>query len=108
MLYLYLFLNIVIQLLAIKGIRDTQCGFKMFSQKAAKEIFERMTFERFSFDIEILAIAKLLNYKIKEVGITWYDDPHSTVSPIKDGLKMLRDAWRVNRNIAKGLYKKTQ
>ncbi|MEI8060783.1 MAG: dolichyl-phosphate beta-glucosyltransferase [Candidatus Berkelbacteria bacterium] len=98
-------LNLVIQSLAVGGIHDTQCGFKMFEHDAAKEIFKRMTFERFSFDIEILAIARVHKYKVKEVGITWYDDPHSTVSPIKDGLKMIRDAWRVNRNIAKGVYK---
>jgi dolichyl-phosphate beta-glucosyltransferase len=98
-------LNLVIRTLAVGGIKDTQCGFKLFEHAAAKEIFKRMIFERFSFDIEILAIARLFKYKIKEVGITWYDDPHSTVSPIKDGLKMMRDAWRVNRNLSKGTYK---
>jgi dolichyl-phosphate beta-glucosyltransferase len=98
-------LNSVIQLFAVRGIVDTQCGFKMFENSAAKEIFKRMTFDRFSFDIEILAIAKLHKYKIKETGIVWCNDPHSTVSPIKDGLKMIRDAWRVNRNIARGIYK---
>ena len=98
-------LNLFISSLAVSGIRDTQCGFKLFEHQAAKEIFKRMTFDRFSFDIEILAIAKKLGYQIKEVGITWFNDPHSTVSPIKDGLKMIRDAWRVNRNLAKGVYK---
>jgi len=98
-------LNLAIRMLAVSGIADTQCGFKMFAHDAAREIFKRLTFERFSFDIEILAIARLHKYKIKEVGITWYDDPHSTVSPLRDGLKMLRDAWRVRRNLAKGVYK---
>jgi len=98
-------LNLIIRMLAVRGIADTQNGFKLFEHDAAQEIFKRMTFDRWSFDIEILAIARLHKYKIKEVGITWSDDPHSTVSPIKDGLKMIRDAWRVNRNIAKGVYK---
>lgn len=98
-------LNLFIQLLAVPGIRDTQCGFKMFQNDAGKEIFKRLTFERFSFDIEILAIARYKKYKIKEVGITWYDDPHSTVSPIKDGLKMIRDSWRTRMNLIKGVYK---
>jgi len=98
-------LNLAIRMLAVSGIADTQCGFKMFAHDAAREIFKRLTFERFSFDIEILAIARLHKYKIKEVGITWYDDPHSTVSPLRDGLKMLRDAWRVRRHLAKGVYK---
>ncbi|MFA5157904.1 MAG: dolichyl-phosphate beta-glucosyltransferase [Patescibacteria group bacterium] len=98
-------LNLMIQGLAVPGIIDTQCGFKLFEHSAGKNVFEKMTFDRFSFDIEVLAIGKKLDYKVKEVGITWFNDPHSTVSPVKDGLKMIRDAWRVNRNIAKGLYK---
>lgn len=98
-------MNLVIRMFAVRGIKDTQCGFKLFEHDAAKEIFKRMTFERFSFDIEILAIARRHKYKIKEVGIVWYDDPHSTVSPIKDGLKMIRDAWRVRVNLSRGVYK---
>jgi len=98
-------INLVIRMFAVRGIKDTQCGFKLFEHDAAKEIFKRMTFERFSFDIEILAIARRHKYKIKEAGIVWYDDPHSTVSPIKDGLKMIRDAWRVRVNLSKGVYK---
>jgi len=92
-------LNSIIKTTAVSGIADTQCGFKLFSHKAAQEIFAKQTFDRFSFDIEILAIARYLGYKIKEVGITWYDDPHSTVNPIKDGLRMIKDAWIVRKNI---------
>ncbi len=97
-------LNWVIQSIAVPGIKDTQCGFKMFDNKSAKEIFRRQTFDRFSFDIEILAIARHLGYKIMEVGILWYDDPHSTVNPIKDGLRMIKDSWQVRSNMSKGLY----
>lgn len=98
-------LNLVIRMLAVPGISDTQCGFKLFSHSAAKEIFRRMTFDRWSFDIEVLSIARVHDYKIKEVGITWYNDPHSLVSPIKDGLRMIRDAWTVRKNIKQGIYK---
>lgn len=98
-------LNLVIQLLADRGIKDTQCGFKLFEAKAAKEIFTRQTFDRFSFDIEILAIARKLGYKVREAGIIWYDDPHSTVNPIKDGMRMLTDSWQVRKNIVAGKYK---
>lgn len=97
-------LNFVIQTFAIWGIKDTQCGFKLFSQKAAQDIFKRQTIFEFSFDIELLAIAKKLGYPIKEVGITWYDNPNSTVSPIKDGLRMIRDAWLVRKNLLAGKY----
>lgn len=98
-------LNSIIQLLAARGIKDTQCGFKLFERNASKEIFKRQTFDRFSFDIELLAIARKLGYGTKEVGITWYDDPHSTVNPIKDGIQMIKDAWKVRQNITTGKYK---
>lgn len=98
-------LNLVIQCLAVFGIKDTQCGFKLFEKGAAQEIFKRQTFDRFSFDIEILAIAKKLGYKIYEAGIIWYDNPHSTVNPLRDGLRMLKDAWKVRMNIWAGKYK---
>jgi len=98
-------INLFIKLFAVRGIKDTQCGFKLFENKAAQEIFKRQTFDRWSFDIELLAIAKLLKYKVKETGITWYDDPHSQVNPIKDGLRMIKDAWQVRKNIMAGKYK---
>jgi dolichyl-phosphate beta-glucosyltransferase len=98
-------LNLVIQALAARGIKDTQCGFKLFQNKAAREIFKRETFDRFSFDIEILAIARKLGLKVLEVGIIWYDDPHSTVSPIKDGIQMVKDSWRVRENILAKKYR---
>jgi len=97
-------LNLIIQLLADRGIKDTQCGFKLFEQKAAKEIFSRQTILGWSFDIEILAIARKLGYKTKEVGVTWYDNPHSAVKPLQDGLRMIEDAWRVRKNIFAGKY----
>lgn len=97
-------LNFIIRTTAVSGIADTQCGFKLFSHRAAQEIFAKQTFERFSFDIEILAIARSLGYKIREVGITWYDDPHSTVNPIKDGMRMIKDAWQVRKNINSKKY----
>ncbi len=98
-------LNHIIQTLAGLDIKDTQCGFKLFKAKAAEEIFKRQTFDRFSFDIEVLAIAKKLKFWTREVGITWYDDPHSTVNPIKDGLRMIKDSWQVRKNLLTGKYK---
>ena len=98
-------LNLIIRMLATRGIKDTQCGFKLFQRKAARKIFSKQKFERFSFDVEILAIARILGYKIKEVGIKWLDHPHSTVHPLRDGVRMIRDAWQVRKNIFKGVYR---
>lgn len=100
-------LNIIIQILAIRGIKDTQCGFKMFQHDAAKEIFKRTTITNFSFDIEVLAIAKKLGYRIKEVGITWYDNPHSTVNPLSDGWRMIKDTWTIRKRVREGKYSKS-
>lgn len=97
-------LNFIIQTIAIYGIKDTQCGFKLFEAKAAKKIFARTTLTNFSFDIELLAIARKLGYKIKEVGIIWYDNPHSTVNPIKDGAQMIKDSWSIHQNLRKSKY----
>ena len=97
-------LNWMIQTLVTPGIKDTQCGFKLFSKEAAQAIFEKLTIFDFSFDIEVLAIAKKLGYKIKEEGITWHDDPHSTVSPLKDGVKMIVDSWNIRRNLQNKIY----
>lgn len=99
-------LNIIIRLLATRGIKDTQCGFKLFQRAAAYQIFSKQRFERFSFDIEILAIARILGYTTKEVGISWSDHPHSTVRPLQDGLRMILDAWLVRKNIIMRKYRK--
>lgn len=97
-------LNIIVQVLAVPGIKDTQCGFKMFQHDAAKEIFNRLALTNFSFDVEILAIARKLGYSIKEVGITWYDNPHSTVNPFADGWRMIKDSWEIRKRIRVGKY----
>jgi len=98
-------LNLILQILLTPGIKDTQCGFKLFEREAARAIFKRETVFGWSFDVEILAIAKILGYKIKEAGVIWYDNPHSAVHPVKDALQMISDAWRVRLNILEGRYK---
>lgn len=83
------------------GIKDTQCGFKCFSQKAAETIFPKCKIDRFAFDPEILIIAKKLGYKIKEVPVVWKNDLESKVklgSMIKMGIDLLKIRWNlINR-----------
>lgn len=83
--------NKVVQLLAIRGIDDTQCGFKMFTRKAAHDIFSRCKLEGFSFDFEALLIARDLGYRIDEVPIRWSHQEGSKVVLLRDGPRMLRD-----------------
>lgn len=82
---------------------DTQCGFKCFTEKAAKEIFPKMKIERFSFDPEILVIAKKMGFKIAKVPIRWINDPESKVK-LKSMIKMGIDLIKIRLNIIKGIY----
>lgn len=83
--------NTAVQLLAVKGIHDTQCGFKMFRREAARTIFSRCKLDGFSFDFEALMIARDLGYRIEEVPIRWMHQEGSKVVLLRDGPRMLRD-----------------
>lgn len=82
--------NKIVQLLAVPGIKDTQCGFKVFSQHAVDLIFPRMTIDGWGFDIEALAIARHHDMSIKEVGIEWANHP-DTFFGLKDYLRVMRE-----------------
>ncbi len=87
--------NKLVQLFLISGIKDTQCGFKGFTAKAALEIFSRMKIEGFGFDLEIIYLADKLGFHISEVPVEWYNDERSTVNPIKDSITMFFDIFKV-------------
>ncbi|MBL8030619.1 MAG: glycosyltransferase family 2 protein [Candidatus Doudnabacteria bacterium] len=84
-------------------IHDTQRGFKLFTGHAAQEIFSRVTIERFGFDIEVLAVAKKLGYKIKELPVVWNNAGDSKVS-LKSYFGVLMDLFRVRFNLWTGKY----
>ena len=85
--------NFFVNSVVLPGIADTQCGFKMFSKESARSIFPHQTADRFSFDVEVLYIAKRLGLSIAEVPVNWTNVPGSKVNVIWDGLKMLRDIF---------------
>jgi dolichyl-phosphate beta-glucosyltransferase len=86
------------------NIHDTQRGFKLFTEKAAKEVFSKATIERFGFDIEILAIANHKGLKIKEVPVVWNNAGESTVT-FGSYFKVLMDLFRVRLNLWRGKYR---
>ena len=96
--------NMLIQLFLLDGVKDTQCGFKVFQHVAAKEIFSRMKICRFGFDIEILSIARLLNYPIKEIPVNWYNSSESRVRPLKDALRTFGELIYIKFNLWSGRY----
>ncbi|MHB8635181.1 MAG: dolichyl-phosphate beta-glucosyltransferase [Fimbriimonadaceae bacterium] len=83
--------NGIVQVLAIRGIKDTQCGFKMFTLRAGREVFRRCTMTGFSFDLEALMIARDLGFRIDEVPIRWSHQEGSKVVLMRDGPRALRD-----------------
>lgn len=83
--------NKVVQFLGVRGIQDTQCGFKMFTRETAHEIFRRCKLNEFGFDIESLMIARDLGYRIDEVPIRWADQEGSKVVLMRDAPRAFRD-----------------
>ena len=86
--------NLVIQLFLLPGIWDSQCGFKCFSEDAAKRIFSLIKIERWGFDAESLVLAKTLGYKIKELPVFWMNDLRTRVK-FKDYLHVLFETVKV-------------
>ncbi|MDA0987649.1 MAG: glycosyltransferase family 2 protein [Chloroflexi bacterium] len=96
--------NIMVRLLAVKGLSDTQCGFKCFDAKAAETLFPLQRAKGFGFDVEILFLAQRLGMHIKEVPIDWYYHEGSKVKPVRDSFLMLKDLLSVRWTSLKGRY----
>ena len=95
--------NILIQALALPGIRDTQCGFKCFRAEDATLLFERQTLVGFAFDVEVLYLARKSGLSIREVAIDWHFRQGSKVRPVHDTLNMVWDVlamrWRLRGKV---------
>lgn len=96
--------NVVMRTATGLPFLDTQCGFKLFSRRAAEIVFSRQQLERFGFDVEILYIAKLHGLPIAEVPVAWANVEGTTVS-LLSGADGFADIWRVRRNHAAGKYR---
>jgi glycosyltransferase involved in cell wall biosynthesis len=95
--------NLLIQLMAVSGIWDTQCGFKAFKAKAAQDIFSRAKIDRWGFDIEALALARKLGYRIGVIPVNWVNDPDSRVN-WKGYLNTFRELFKIKWNLIRGKY----
>ena len=76
--------NLVVNMFLLPGIKDTQCGFKLMKTPVAKQIFSKMTADGFSFDLELLFLARRLNAEASEVAINWVNVPGSKVNLVVD------------------------
>ncbi len=97
--------NLLLRLLLGLGFKDTQCGFKAFTRRAAQELFPRQQIERWAFDPELLYLARRLQLKTEEVPVEWAHDARSTISPLRDGLRMGWDLLRIRWYGLAGKYK---
>jgi dolichyl-phosphate beta-glucosyltransferase len=96
--------NVFVQALAVPGIHDTQCGFKCFRREAALAICQRMTAERFGFDVEMLYLARRFGYRVREVPVVWRNSPQSRVRVWRDSISMLNELLRIRWNSVCGRY----
>jgi len=96
--------NGLIQRKDLRGIADTQCGFKLFRQTAAADLFRVSSIDGFGFDLELLYVAQQRGYRIAEVPVNWSHQPGSKFRVVRDGLDMLRELAMIRRNGTKGCY----
>jgi dolichyl-phosphate beta-glucosyltransferase len=97
--------RLIVQVTNVPGIKDTQCGFKLFTAPAAEAIFPQLTTNRWGFDIEALVVARLQNLPIHEIGVVWRDREGSSVKP-SAYLQTLLENLRIRYNVFKGAYPK--
>jgi glycosyltransferase involved in cell wall biosynthesis len=97
-------INLVIRTLILPGLNDTQCGFKCFHAKAAQTLFQQQTMMGWSFDIELLYLARRKKMTIREVPIHWYFSTDSKVNAVRDALRMIGDIFRIHLNAMRGVY----
>jgi dolichyl-phosphate beta-glucosyltransferase len=97
-------INLAIRLMILPGLNDTQCGFKCFRAEVTEDLFRQQTLIGWSFDIELLYIARRKRLRIKEIPIQWYFDADSKVRAFRDALHMLSDIIRIHINAWRGRY----
>lgn len=95
----------IVSTLTVKGLRDTQCGFKLFTAEAAQAVFRLQRIHDFGFDVEILFLCQRNGYRIAEVPVNWTDVAGSKVSLIRDSMKMFWDIFKIRFNEVAGVYR---
>ena len=91
--------NWLVARMGLRGIADSQCGFKAFTGRAAGDLFGRLRTRGFGFDVELLWLAQISGYRIVEVPVNWADQAGSKVGVLRDGPGMLREIVRARRRI---------
>jgi dolichyl-phosphate beta-glucosyltransferase len=96
--------NKIVRILAVRGIVDTQCGFKLFRRAAFRPIFKAQRVERFAFDVELLFLADKKGLNVKELPVRWINSPLSKVHILRDSSRMLMDVIGIRLRYLAGGY----
>jgi dolichyl-phosphate beta-glucosyltransferase len=96
--------HLLVETLTVRGFQDTQCGFKLFRGEVAQDLFTRMRMNGFSFDVEVLLMARRRDYQIAEIPVNWTHQPGSRVNLVLDSLRMARDLFVIRGNLLRGWY----
>ncbi len=96
--------NLMLRVVLGLPFKDTQCGFKAFSRRAADAIFPRQRIERWGFDPELLFLARKFGFVTREVPVEWAHDERSKISPLRDGLAIFSEMLRIRWNDVRGRY----
>jgi glycosyltransferase involved in cell wall biosynthesis len=99
--------NLVLRIILGLPYRDTQCGFKAFTRRAAQVIFPRQHIERWGFDPEILFLARKFGMKVIEVPVEWAHSEGTRIHPLRDGIRMFAEMLRVRWYSLTGEYDKS-
>jgi hypothetical protein len=95
--------NLGVRALLLPDLRDTQCGFKLFTADAAEAAFSATRLDGFCFDVEALVAARRRGFRVVEVPVTWRNDIATRVGMRKGAMAYL-DLLRVRANLARGFY----
>jgi len=87
--------NRAVRLLGVRGLNDTQCGFKLLQGDAGRQLAQELKIEGFAYDVELIWLARRHGWNVAEVGVVWINSEDSRVSPIRSSLSMLRDLLRI-------------
>ncbi|KAH7922609.1 glycosyltransferase family 2 protein [Leucogyrophana mollusca] len=98
-------LHTILRIVGVGHIRDTQCGFKLFTRRAAQQIFPAQHLATWIFDVELLLLAKQLGIPVEEVPVEWHEVAGSKLNVVKDSLQMLRDLLVLRANQMTGRWK---
>ncbi len=97
--------NLLVRAMAVPGIADTQCGFKLFPREVARRVFPAQRLTGAAFDVEVLFIVRHAGWTIAEVPVTWIDSPDTRFSRVRDSLDAVKDLFRIRVNWMLGRYR---